>query len=107
VPAQCEHGVPKNSKHHCPSASSYESTGGVIPPDGKKQSLDPALNGGRFVSSDGSASFDFYTTAAHDQPITEHMKSFAFGDGDEITSVAGVTDLDSYFWVQGRPVVLS
>jgi hypothetical protein len=66
-----------------------DSTGGVIPPDWKKQSLDAASNGGRFVSPDGSASFDFYTTAAEDQPITEHMKSFAFGDGDEITSVAG------------------
>jgi hypothetical protein len=40
-------------------------------------------------SPDGSASFDFYTTAVTDQPITEHMKSFAFGEGDEITSLAG------------------
>jgi hypothetical protein len=38
---------------------------------------------------EGLASFDFYTTAADNQPITEHMKSFAFGDGDEITSLAG------------------
>jgi len=68
---------------------SPDSTGGVIPPEWKKQSLDPALNGGRFVSPDGSASFDFYTTAADDQPVTEHMKSFAFGDGDEITNLAG------------------
>ena len=67
-----------------------DSTGGVIPPEWKKQSLDdPALKGGRFVSPDGSASFDFYTTAADDQPVTEHMKSFAFGDGEAITSLAG------------------
>jgi len=72
-----------------PSVSSRDSTGGVIPPDWKKQSLDAASNGGRFVSPDGSASFDFYATAAADQPITEHMKSFAFGDGDEVTSLAG------------------
>ena len=72
-----------------PSASSRDSTGGVIPPDWKKQSLDAASNGGRFVSPDGSASFDFYATAAADQPITEHMKSFAFDEGDEITSLAG------------------
>src|SRR5215472_5141594 len=72
-----------------PLASSRDSTGGVMPPDWKKQSLDAASNGGRFVSPDGSASFDFYTTAAADQPITEHMKSFAFGEGDEITSLAG------------------
>jgi hypothetical protein len=74
-----------------PPASSHDSTGGVIPPDWKKQSSlgSPTLNGGRFVSPDGSASFDFYTTVAHDQPITEHMKSFAFGNGDEITSLAG------------------
>ena len=72
-----------------PSVSSRDSTGGVIPPDWKKQSLDAASNGGRFVSPDGSASFDFYATAAADQPITEHMKSFAFGEGDEITSLAG------------------
>jgi hypothetical protein len=58
----------------------------VIPPDWKKQPLD---NGGRFLSPDGSASFAFYTTAGHDEPITEHMKSFAFGDGEEITSLAG------------------
>jgi hypothetical protein len=72
-----------------PPASSSDSTGGVIPSDWQKQSSVAASNGGRFVSPDGSASFDFYTTAAADQPITEHMKSFAFGDGDEITSLAG------------------
>jgi len=72
-----------------PPASSHDSTGGVIPPDWKKQSLDVASNGGRFVSPDGSSSFDFYTTAAADQPITEHMKSFVFGEGDEITSLTG------------------
>src|SRR6516162_8024356 len=47
-------------------------TGGVIPPDWKKQ---PSDNGGRFLSPDGSASFAFYRTAGHDEPITEHMKS--------------------------------
>lgn len=69
-----------------PPASSHDSTGGVIPADWKKQPLD---NGGRFLSPDGSASFAFYTTAGHDEPITEHMKGFAFGDGEEITSLAG------------------
>jgi hypothetical protein len=69
-----------------PPASSHDSAGGVIPPDWKKQPLD---NGGRFLSPDGSASFAFYTTAGHDEPITEHMKSFAFGDGEEISSLAG------------------
>jgi hypothetical protein len=58
----------------------------VIPPDWKKQPLD---NGGQFLSPDGSASFAFYTTAGHDKPIAEHMKHFAFGDGEEITSLAG------------------
>ena len=66
-----------------------DSTGGVIPLEWKKQSFDQRLNGGRFVSPDRSASFDFYTTAADDQPVTEHIKNFAFGDGDEITSLAG------------------
>jgi len=61
-------------------------SGGVIPPDWKVQPLD---NGGRFLSPDGSASFAYYTTAGHDEPITEHMKSFAFGDGEEMTSLAG------------------
>jgi len=69
-----------------PLASSRDGTGDVIPPDWKKQPLD---NGGRFLSPDGSASFAFYTTAGHDEPIAEHMKSFAFGDGEEITSLAG------------------
>ena len=69
-----------------PPASSHDSTGGVIPPDWKKQPLD---NGARFLSPDGSASFAFYTTARHDEPIAEHMKSFAFGDGEEMTSLAG------------------
>ena len=69
-----------------PPASSHDGTGGVIPLDWKKQPLD---NGSRFLSPDGSASFAFYTTAGHDEPITEHMKSFAFGDGEEITSLAG------------------
>ncbi len=62
----------------------------MIPPDWKKQPSDQtALDGARFVSPDGSASFDFYTTAAHNEPIANHMKGFAFGDGDEITSLAG------------------
>ena len=68
------------------SASSHDGTGGVIPPDWRKQPLD---NGGRFLSPDGSASFAFYTTAGHDELIREHMKSFAFGDGEEITNLAG------------------
>jgi hypothetical protein len=73
-----------------PPTSSRNSKGDVIPADWKKQSLDGASNGGRVVSPDGLASFDFYTTAAGDQPITEHMKSFAFGNSDEIiTSLAG------------------
>ena len=67
-------------------ASSHDDTGDVIPPDWKKQPLD---NGGRFLSPDGSASFAFYTTAGHDEPIAGHMKSFAFGDGEEITSLTG------------------
>jgi hypothetical protein len=33
--------------------------------------------------------FDFYTTAADDQPITELMKDFAFGGGEQLTSLAG------------------
>jgi hypothetical protein len=69
-----------------PPASSDDSTRDVIPSDWKKQPLD---NGGRFLSPDGSASFAFYTTAGHDESITEHMKSFAFGSGEEITSLAG------------------
>jgi hypothetical protein len=69
-----------------PLASSHDSIGGVAPLDWKKQPLD---NGGRFLSPDGSASFPFYTTAAHDEPITEHMKRFAFGDSEETTSLAG------------------
>ena len=75
-------------------ASSRDDTGGVIPPDWKKQPLD---NGGRFLSPDGSASFAFYTTAGHDEPIVEHMKSFAFGDGEDITSLTapGYPHLDS------------
>ncbi|MGC2077701.1 MAG: hypothetical protein WA728_17060 [Xanthobacteraceae bacterium] len=72
-----------------PNASGHDSTGSVIPPDWQKQPLDSALNGGRFLSPDGSASFAFYTTPAHDEPITEHMKSFAFGNGEEVTSLAG------------------
>jgi len=67
-------------------ASSHDDTEDVIPPDWKKQPLD---NGGRFLSPDGSASFAFYTTAGHDEPIAGHMKSFAFGDGEEITSLTG------------------
>jgi hypothetical protein len=69
-----------------PPTSNHDGTGGVIPLDWKQQPLD---NGGRFLSPDGSASFAFYTTAGHDEPIAEHMKSFAFGDGEEITSLAG------------------
>ncbi len=80
----------RSSNEVTPPASSHDLTGSVIPPDWKKQPLDhPALNGGRFLSPDGSASFDFYTTAAHDEPVTQHMKSFAFGDGEDITSLAG------------------
>ena len=73
-----------------PPAASDAIKESVIPPDWKKQPLDhPALDGARFVSPDGLASFDFYTTAAHDEPIADHMKGFAFGDKDEITSLAG------------------
>src|SRR5262249_15809098 len=76
-------------------------TGGVIPPDWKKQ---PSDNGGRFLSPDGSASFAFYRTARHDEPIAEHMKRFAFCDGGEITRFAGERTRISGSRVQGGPV---
>ena len=77
---------PYQSERSRSGMASQAASSGVIPPDWKEQPLD---NGGRFLSPDGSASFAFYSTAGHDEPITEHMKSFAFGDGEEMTSLAG------------------
>ena len=72
-----------------------DSTGGVIPPEWKKQPLDAASNGGRFVSPDGSASFDFYTTAADDEPVTEHHEELCFWRWRWDHQLGRRTDLDS------------
>jgi hypothetical protein len=72
-----------------PPESNRDRAGSLIPSDWTKQPFDhPGSNRSRFISPDGSASFDFYTTAVQDEPITKHMKNFAFGDGDEITYLA-------------------
>ena len=67
-------------------ASSRDSTGGVIPPDWKKQRWLTAAGFSRQTAQHHSL---FTQLRATMLPIADHMKSFVFGDGEEITSLAG------------------
>jgi hypothetical protein len=60
-----------------------------LPADWREEPADPALKGQRFVSPDGNAWFLAYTVPAGVDGIAGHMKTVAFGDGEQVTYLRG------------------
>jgi hypothetical protein len=61
----------------------------VIPPDWQLQPPDPAWNGKRYLSPDGTSWLAAYTTPTDNARIAEHMKTVIFAEDETITSVRG------------------
>jgi hypothetical protein len=61
----------------------------LVPADWHEEPAEAGANGQRFVSPDGSASFVAYTVPAGDEGIPAHMKTVAFGDGEQVTYLRG------------------
>jgi hypothetical protein len=60
-----------------------------VPASWREEPADPQLNGQRFVSPDGNASFIAYTVPAGEEGVAAHMKAVAFGDGEQVTYLRG------------------
>ena len=61
----------------------------AVPRDWQLQPPDPNWNGKRFLAPDGASWFAAYNTPATDRPISEHMKTIAFGADETITYLRG------------------
>ena len=72
-----------------PSPSDENTAGNWLPSGWQQQAADPKRQGKRFVSPDGTASFSAYITPVAQEPIAQHMKNVAFGDGEQITHLRG------------------
>jgi hypothetical protein len=59
------------------------------PPDWHLQPVDPEHNGRRYRSPDGVASLVFYASPASRESASEHFKSIAFVDGEDVLKLAG------------------
>jgi len=60
-----------------------------VPASWREEPADPQVNGQRFVSPDGNASFVAYTIPAGEENVAAHMKAVAFGDGEQVTYLRG------------------
>jgi hypothetical protein len=59
------------------------------PPDWQLQPVDPQHTGRRYRSPDGAASLAFYASRAGRESASEHLKSIAFVDGEDVLRLAG------------------
>jgi hypothetical protein len=71
-----------------PEARTY-SKADLVPQNWQQQQTDSTFKGQRFVSPDGAAWLEIYTSPADQEPIEDHMKAVAFGEGEQITSLRG------------------
>jgi len=66
-----------------------DSRAGFVPPTWQLQPPDPNWHGKRFASPDGTAWLATYASAAEKEAVAGHMKTVAFGDGEQITYLRG------------------
>src|SRR5918999_1831201 len=69
-----------------------QSAADLVPPDWQRDPADPNWKGQRFTSPDGAAWFAIYASAADPERITDHLKSVAFLDGEQVTYIRGEQD---------------
>lgn len=60
----------------------------MVPSSWHLQAPDPSWHGKRYLSADGSAWYASYESPP-DKSAADHMKTIAFGDGEEITYLRG------------------
>ena len=75
-----------------PPGATPRAYGQLVPSSWRMEPPDPNWRGKRFMSPDGSAWFATYTSPVDPEPIADHMKTFAFAEGEEITYLAGARD---------------
>jgi hypothetical protein len=63
----------------------------AVPAGWQLQPPDSSWHGKRYLSPDGSAWFATYTSPS-EEPVAAHMKTVAFGDGEELTYLRGERD---------------
>jgi hypothetical protein len=59
------------------------------PPDWQLQPVDPQHAGRRYRSPDGAASLVFYASPVSGESASQHLKSIAFVDGEDVLKLAG------------------
>jgi hypothetical protein len=59
------------------------------PPDWQLQPVDPQHTGRRYRSPDGAASLVFYASPASGESASEHLKSIAFVEGEDVLRLTG------------------
>jgi hypothetical protein len=64
----------------------------MVPPNWQLQPPDSNWKGNRFLSPDGSSWLNAYASWTDTEPITSHMQSVAFADGETVTYLRGERD---------------
>src|SRR5215467_4242109 len=64
----------------------------MVPPDWQLQPPDSNWKGNRFLSPDGSSWLNAYASWTDTEPITSHMQSVAFAEGETVTYLRGERD---------------
>jgi hypothetical protein len=76
------------SQSNGPQTRTYSMTD-LAPANWQLQPTDSTFKGQRFASPDGAAWLETFASQADQEPIANHMKAVAFGDGEQITSLRG------------------
>ena len=64
----------------------------MVPPNWQLQAADPNWKGKRFLSPDGSSWLAVYSFPTEYEPISSHMQSVAFAEGETLTYLRGERD---------------
>jgi serine/threonine-protein kinase len=64
----------------------------IVPPNWQLQPPDPNWKGKRFLSPDGTSWLAVYSFPTATEPITRHMQSVAFAEGETLTYLGGERD---------------
>ena len=64
----------------------------MVPPNWQLQPPDSNWKGNRFLSADGSSWLNAYASWTVTEPITSHMQSVAFAEGETVTYLRGERD---------------
>jgi hypothetical protein len=75
-----------------PPGAAPRAYGQLVPSSWQLEPPNPSWSGKRFVSPDRAAWLATYASTVEPEPIPDHMKTVAFGEGEEITYLRGERD---------------